>query len=61
MKTGIRNASGTFVLIVDADGQHQPADAARLAARLGEYDLVIGARDRAPRRRGRRGGWATWF
>ena len=30
VKTGIRQASGTFVLIVDADGQHQPADAIRL-------------------------------
>jgi glycosyltransferase involved in cell wall biosynthesis len=44
VKTGIRHAHGEFVLIVDADGQHQPADAARLAARLGEYDLVVGAR-----------------
>ena len=47
VKTGIRNASGTFVLIADADGQHRPADAARLAARLGEYDLVVGARSSA--------------
>lgn len=44
VKTGIRHAHGEFVLIVDADGQHQPADAARLVARLGEYDLVVGAR-----------------
>ena len=27
VKTGIRQAQGTFVLIVDADGQHQPGDA----------------------------------
>jgi glycosyltransferase involved in cell wall biosynthesis len=44
VKTGIRNASGTFVLIADADGQHRPADAARLVAHLGDYDLVVGAR-----------------
>ena len=44
VKTGIRNASGEFVLIVDADGQHQPEDACRIVDRLGEYDLVIGAR-----------------
>ncbi len=44
VKTGIREASGTFVLIVDADGQHRPADAERLTARLDAYDLVIGAR-----------------
>jgi glycosyltransferase involved in cell wall biosynthesis len=44
VKTGIRRARGDFVLIVDADGQHAPSDACRLVARLGEYDLVIGAR-----------------
>lgn len=44
VKTGIRSATGEFVLIVDADGQHSPDDARRLAARLGEYDLVVGAR-----------------
>ena len=44
VKTGIRSAGGEYVLIVDGDGQHQAADAARLVARLGEYDLVIGAR-----------------
>jgi hypothetical protein len=30
--------------VFDADGQHRPEDAIRLAARLGEYDLVVGAR-----------------
>jgi glycosyltransferase involved in cell wall biosynthesis len=44
VKTGIRSATGEFVLIIDADGQHPPADALRLAARLGEFDLVVGAR-----------------
>jgi glycosyltransferase involved in cell wall biosynthesis len=44
VKTGIRRANGDFVLIIDADGQHPPEDAQRLAARLGEFDLVIGAR-----------------
>jgi glycosyltransferase involved in cell wall biosynthesis len=44
VKTGIRNATGEYILIVDGDGQHQPGDARRLVARLGEYDLVIGAR-----------------
>jgi glycosyltransferase involved in cell wall biosynthesis len=44
VKSGVRNASGTFVLIVDGDGQHRPADAARLVAQLGVYDLVVGAR-----------------
>jgi glycosyltransferase involved in cell wall biosynthesis len=44
VKTGIRRATGEFVLIIDGDGQHRPEDACRLVARLGEYDLVIGAR-----------------
>src|SRR5262252_1938431 len=34
VKTGIRAAGARFVLIVDADGQHRPDDAARLAAAL---------------------------
>jgi glycosyltransferase involved in cell wall biosynthesis len=44
VKSGIRCATGDHVLIVDGDGQHSPADARRLVGRLGEYDLVIGAR-----------------
>jgi glycosyltransferase involved in cell wall biosynthesis len=44
VKSGIRRASGEFVLIIDGDGQHRPEDARRLVGRLGEYDLVIGAR-----------------
>lgn len=44
VKSGIRRATGEYVLIVDGDGQHPPEDALRLVARLGEYDLVIGAR-----------------
>ena len=56
VKTGIRHATGEYVLIIDADGQHRPEDACRLAQRLGEYDLVIGARTAAthatPARRG---------
>src|ERR687895_181240 len=47
VKTGIRTATGEYILIVDGDGQHRPEDARRLVARLGEYDLVIGARSRS--------------
>lgn len=46
VKTGIRRATAEYVLIIDADGQHQAADALRLVARLGEYDLVVGARSK---------------
>jgi glycosyltransferase involved in cell wall biosynthesis len=44
IKTGIRRATGEFALIIDGDGQHRVEDAVRLVARLGEYDLVVGAR-----------------
>ena len=46
VKSGIRRATGEYVLILDGDGQHQAADAHRLIDKLGEYDLVIGARSR---------------
>ena len=44
VKTGIRHATGTHVLIVDADGQHHASDAARLVSHLDAYELVVGAR-----------------
>ncbi len=44
VKTGIRAATGDYVMIMDGDGQHRPTDAVRVAGRLGEYDLVVGAR-----------------
>jgi len=44
VKTGVRTATGDYVLIIDGDGQHRAADAVRIASKLGEYDLVIGAR-----------------
>jgi glycosyltransferase involved in cell wall biosynthesis len=44
VKSGIRAASGEYILIIDGDGQHRPADAIALAEKLGEYDLVVGAR-----------------
>jgi len=46
VKTGIRRAAGEWILVVDGDGQHAPADAVRLVSALGVYDLVIGARSR---------------
>jgi glycosyltransferase involved in cell wall biosynthesis len=45
VKSGIRAATGSFILIIDADGQHRPEDARRLVDALGTYDLVVGARD----------------
>jgi glycosyltransferase involved in cell wall biosynthesis len=47
VKTGIRAATGEYVLIIDGDGQHKPSDALRLTSVLGDYDLVVGARSSA--------------
>ncbi len=44
VKTGLRQASGAYVLILDADGQHRPADTLRLVNQLDRYELVVGAR-----------------
>ena len=47
VKSGIRGATGEYILILDGDGQHRPEDALRIVTQLGEYDLVIGARSAA--------------
>lgn len=44
VKTGIRQSDSAFVVVIDGDGQHRPADAVRLVSHLGSYDLVVGAR-----------------
>ena len=44
VKTGIREAAGEVVLLMDADGQHDPAEAPRVAAAVGVHDMAIGAR-----------------
>jgi glycosyltransferase involved in cell wall biosynthesis len=44
IKTGLRRATGEFVLILAGDGQHAVEDSVRLVAPLGEYDLVVGTR-----------------
>src|SRR5918994_3245094 len=60
VKTGLRHATGVHVLIVDGDGQHLPSDARRLVERLGDFDLVIGARAAATQATiGRRAGNAA--
>ena len=46
IKTGIRYASGEWILMMDADGQHKPSDIARLLEHKDEYDMVVGARTR---------------
>lgn len=45
IKTGAREARGEVLVFMDADGQHDPADIARLLERIDAgFDLVVGAR-----------------
>jgi glycosyltransferase involved in cell wall biosynthesis len=44
VKTGIRNARGEVLVMLDGDGQHAPEDIPRLLKKLGPYDMVVGAR-----------------
>ena len=45
VKAGVRAARGRTVVCMDADGQHAPADVARLVQMLSQgYDMVVGAR-----------------
>ncbi|MES2883818.1 MAG: glycosyltransferase family 2 protein [Pseudomonadota bacterium] len=45
IKSGARAATGEVLVMMDADGQHQPEDVPLLLTRLEEgFDLVIGAR-----------------
>ena len=44
VKTGIRESASKVLLLLDADTQHDPAEAGQLIGPIGTYDLVIGAR-----------------
>ena len=47
IKTGIRQAKGNVIVMLDSDGQHPPEDIPRLLEKLGPYDMVVGARTKA--------------
>ncbi len=44
VKSGIRAASGDIILLMDADGQHPPAEIPNLLQHMDRYDMVVGAR-----------------
>lgn len=46
IKTGIRHARGHIMVMMDGDGQHNPADIPRLLEKIGPYDMVVGARSK---------------
>jgi glycosyltransferase involved in cell wall biosynthesis len=46
VKAGIRGAQGSSIVMLDGDGQHNPADIPRLLGPLQSFDMVVGARTR---------------
>jgi len=46
IKKGLRYASGDWIVLMDADGQHDPADIAKLLENKDKYDMVVGARSK---------------
>ena len=51
VKSGIRIASGEYLIFIDGDGQHDPGDIGKMLEYIPEYDMVVGSR--------KRGGQAT--
>jgi glycosyltransferase involved in cell wall biosynthesis len=47
LKTGIRAARGQTIVVIDADGQHDPTDLPALLKLRPAYDMVMGDRGRA--------------
>lgn len=47
IKSGLRIAKGEWVVMMDADGQHNPEDIAKLLEHKDTMDMVVGARTRA--------------
>ena len=46
VKTGLRMARGEWIIMMDADGQHDPADISRLLEHKDAFDMVVGSRTR---------------
>jgi glycosyltransferase involved in cell wall biosynthesis len=45
IKSGLRGASGDWIIMMDADGQHDPADIGKLLEYKDRFDMVVGARN----------------
>ncbi|MFA4872196.1 MAG: glycosyltransferase family 2 protein [Patescibacteria group bacterium] len=46
LKTGIKNSRYDWILIIDADGTYPTAAISELLAEAGQYDLVVGSRQK---------------
>ncbi len=46
IKTGIRQAVGEYLIMMDGDGQHNPNEIPIIFNKLEQFDMVVGARSR---------------
>lgn len=46
IKTGLRCATGEWLIMMDSDGQHKPEDIARLLEHKDTFDMVVGGRSK---------------
>jgi len=44
IKTGARVASNEFIILMDGDGQHPPAEISKMLPYTSQYEMVVGAR-----------------
>ena len=42
LKTGVKAATGDYILTMDGDGQHRIRDISKLIEHINEYDMVVG-------------------
>jgi glycosyltransferase involved in cell wall biosynthesis len=56
LKTGIRKARCSKVMMLDSDGQHDPVYLQQVCTLLDDYDMVIGERDQSSHQVGNRQG-----
>jgi glycosyltransferase involved in cell wall biosynthesis len=57
VKRGIREAVGSVILLMDADGQHPPEEIPRLLEEMKTHDMAVGARSRGSGQQAHR--WAA--
>ena len=46
IKKGLRYASGDWIVMMDADGQHRPEDIGKILEYKDDFDMVVGARSK---------------
>ena len=48
LKSGIINSKNEIIALIDADGQHNPEDLARMYEHIADHDMISGMRQKGP-------------